>query len=51
MLSLLDVLLAVCDICLHLVQVNFAYSVTIFVIIDILPVHVDVHDVLGDHLR
>jgi hypothetical protein len=46
-----DLLLAIGDVPLHLVDVYFADSFTIFVRVLIRSVHVNIHDVFRDHLH
>lgn len=45
-----SLLFAVRDVSFHLVDIDFAHSLTVFVRILVRPVHVDVHDVPCDHL-
>lgn len=42
---------AVGDIRLHFVQIDFAYRITILIVVGVGPVHVDIHDVFGDDLN
>ena len=42
---------AICNVPLHLVDVDFADDLAVLVPILVRAVHVDVHDVLRDHLH